>query len=183
PLSPRCRGRVAQVSAGGAAERRVTAAPGVTWWEFAAAAGSTLGIFALSARAAAGTAGGREVAGLLSGYFPWVCGLHILLDYFIDLDEDETYNDLNFVSYYPSPRDAEEGLLRFLREALQSVESLPRPAFHGMVVSGLLALYLSDPKALAPARKKTAQRLLRAGGPEVLHLHRVCLGLRRRGVI
>ena len=151
--------------------------PGLTWWEFAAAAGSTLGLFALSARAAAGPAGGKEIAGILSCYFPWICGLHILLDYFIDLDEDKTYNDLNFVSYYPSPRDAEEGLLRFLREAL------PRPAFHGMVVSGLLALYLSDPKALTPERKKTAQRLLRAGGPETSRMHRVCLGLRRRGVI
>jgi tetraprenyl-beta-curcumene synthase len=158
-------------------------APGVTWWEFAAAAGSTLGIFALSARAAAGPSGGREVDRLLSGYFPWISGLHILLDYFIDLDEDETHNDLNFVSHYPSPRDAEEGLLRFLREALQRVKSLPRPAFHGMVASGLPALYLSDPKALAPARKKTTQQLLRAGGPEVFQMHRVCLGLRRRGVI
>jgi hypothetical protein len=52
-----------------------------------------------------------------------------------------------------------------------------------VVVSGLPALYFSDPKALTPARKKTAQRLLRAGGPEVFLLHRVCLGLRRRGVI
>jgi tetraprenyl-beta-curcumene synthase len=157
--------------------------PGVAWWEFAAAAGSTLGVFALSARAAAGPVGGREAAGLLSGYFPWICGLHILLDYFIDSDEDKAYNDLNFLSYYPSHRDAEEGLLRFSREALQRVETLPRPAFHGLVVSGLLALYLSDPKALAPARKKTAQCLLRAGGPEASWLHRVCLGLRRRGVI
>lgn len=157
--------------------------PGVTWWEFAAAAGSTLGIFALSARAAAGPAGGQEVAGLLACYFPWVCGLHILLDYFIDLDEDKTYNDLNFVSYYPSPRDAEEGMLRFLREALHRAKSLPRPAFHGMVVSGLLALYLSDPKALIPTRRKPAQQLLRSGGSEVFQMHRVCLSLRRRGVI
>jgi tetraprenyl-beta-curcumene synthase len=157
--------------------------PGVTWWEFAAATGSTLGIFALSARAAAGTASCREVAGLLAGYFPWLCGLHILLDYFIDLDEDKAYNDLNFVSYYSSPLDAEEGLLRFLWEALQRAKALPRPAFHGTVVSGLLALYLSDPKALVPARKKTTQRLLRAGGPEVFSLHRVCLALRRCGVL
>lgn len=157
--------------------------PGVAWWEFAAAAGSTLGLFALLAMAAAGPVGGKEVDNLLECYFPWVCGLHILLDYFIDLDEDQRHGDLNFVSYYSSLQEAEEGLLRFLAESLHRVEALPRPAFHGMVVRGMLALYLSDPKAQSPARKKTAQRLLRAGGTEAFWLHRVCLGLRRRGVI
>lgn len=158
-------------------------APGVEWWEFAAAAGSTLGVFALAAMAAGGNVSAKESELLMDCYFPWVCGIHILLDYFIDVDEDKEHGDLNFVSYYPTPKDMEDGLLRFLDESLSRVETLPRSAFHSTVIKGLLALYLSDPKALHPARKKVAQRLLRRGGKEALWLHKVCLGLRKQGVI
>ena len=34
------------------------------------------------------------------GYFPYIQGLHILLDYFIDQEEDKVVGDLNFCSYY-----------------------------------------------------------------------------------
>ena len=165
------------------ASRPVSLAPGVAWWESAAAAGSTLGILALAAAAAAGPVCRKTTEGLLACYFPWLAGLHILLDYFIDLDEDQESGDVNFVACYPDLEAAEQGLIRFLDESLHRVLRLPRPAFHLMVVKGLLALYLSDPKALAPTRKKTAQRLLRAGGAETLWLHRFCLGLRRVGLI
>jgi tetraprenyl-beta-curcumene synthase len=163
--------------------RHQSLAPDISWWEFAAAAGSTLGVFALAAMAAGGNVSNEETELLLDCYFPWLCGLHILLDYFIDLDEDREHGDLNFVAYYPSPQAMEDGLVRFLDESLSRVEKLPRPAFHSTVIKGLLALYLSDPKAVHPARKKVAQRLLRRGGGETLWLHRVCLRLRRQGVI
>ncbi|NLP36808.1 MAG: tetraprenyl-beta-curcumene synthase family protein [Firmicutes bacterium] len=155
----------------------------VYWWEFAAACGSTLGVFMLAAMAAAGPVSPKEISQLLSCYFPWLCGLHILLDYFIDLDEDKDFNDLNFVNFYPTALAAEKGLLRFLEETLTRVKKLPRPAFHFTVSIGLLALYLSDPKAFQHGCKKTVQQLLHFAGAEARWLHRFCLYLRKGGVI
>jgi tetraprenyl-beta-curcumene synthase len=163
--------------------RHGSPAPGIRWWEFAAACGSTLGIFALTALSAQGPVGTAETEALLECYFPWLCGLHILLDYFIDLDEDSEHGDLNFVSYYSNQADMEEGLLRFLEEALMRAGSLSRPAFHTTVIKGMLAMYLSDPKAYSAGRKKTAQRLLRRGGKETAWMHRSCLVLRQRGIL
>lgn len=158
-------------------------APGLDWWEFAAASGSTLGIFVLAAAAAAGPIRGQDVDKLLECYFPWICGLHILLDYYIDLDEDSEFGDLNFVSYYTSQAEAEQGLLQFLQESLYRAKYLTRASFHTTVIKGLLALYLSDPKAGQSGRKKTSQRLLRCGGSETLWMHRFCNILRNRGII
>jgi len=157
--------------------------PHVNWWEFSAACGSTLGAFMLAAMAAAGPVTPGDTLQLFACYYPWLCGLHILLDYFIDLDEDRQYNDLNFVDFYPTALAAERGLLYFLQQAKAAMEKLPRSSFHRLVTSGLLALYLSDPKAAAPERKEITQQLLHAAGAEALWLHRICLLLRKRRII
>jgi tetraprenyl-beta-curcumene synthase len=163
--------------------RHADLAPGLYWWEFAAASGSTLGIFALAATAAAGPVTRAEAERLLSGYFPWLGGLHILLDYFIDLDEDQEHGDLNFVACYTGEKTMQEGLHNFLSRSLEQAGHLPRPAFHCAVVKGLLAIYLSDPKALQGGRMKISQRLLRYGGPETVWMQKVCTVLRGKGII
>jgi len=38
-----------------------------------------------------------ELTQVKNSYFPWVQGLHILLDYLIDQEEDRINGDLNFV--------------------------------------------------------------------------------------
>lgn len=157
--------------------------PDLYWWEFAAASGSTLGIFALFAAAARPGLTGGEAAALSRAYFPWIAGLHILLDYFIDQDEDRDGGDLNFVFYYPSPATAEARMLLFLRRALAAAALLPRSGFHQMVVRGLPALYLSDPKVRRQGLQNTAAALLREAGPASRALYRLCGALRRLAVI
>jgi len=157
--------------------------PDLYWWEFAAATGSTLGMFALFAAAARPGLTRREAAAITRAYFPWIAGLHILLDYFIDQNEDRAGGDLNFVSYYPSPAAAEARMLLFLRRALASASSLPRSGFHQMVVRGLPALYLSDPKVRSQGLQPTAAALLREAGAGSRALYRLCCALRRLKVI
>src|SRR5690606_17649392 len=73
--------------------------PALRWNEFAAATGSTLGVFMLFA-ASADKFMPQETPDLVfAAYFPYVCGLHILLDYLIDQDEDTVGGDLNFCKY------------------------------------------------------------------------------------
>lgn len=149
--------------------------PDLSWWELAAATGSTLGLFVLSSRPAAG-----PPAQLAAAYFPWISGLHILLDYFIDAAEDRQSGDLNFVSYYPSAAVAEERLQFFATKAWQAAAQLPEAPFHQLVVSGLLALYLSDPKAATNANRPCRDILLATAAPATRHLYRLCCWLRRR---
>ncbi|MDI6709079.1 MAG: tetraprenyl-beta-curcumene synthase family protein [Thermoanaerobacterales bacterium] len=157
--------------------------PDLYWWEFAAASGSTLGMFALFAAAARPGLTDRDVRAITGVYFPWIAGLHILLDYFIDQAEDRDGGDLNFVSYYPSPETAEARMLLFLRRALAAAGSLPRPGFHQMVVRGLPALYLSDPKVRREGLQDTAAALLREAGLGSRALYQLCSALRRLKVI
>jgi tetraprenyl-beta-curcumene synthase len=152
-------------------------------WEFSAATGSTLGIFVLAAAATDPLLKPEAVKRIDAAYFPWIAGLHILLDYYIDCEEDQRMGDLNFVSYYQDIRKTEERLGLFVAKALDSCSSLPYPRFHRTVVCGILAMYLSDPKALLITKKLTSERLIKKGGPRAILYHQWCRLLRKVKVI
>ncbi|WP_139492397.1 tetraprenyl-beta-curcumene synthase family protein [Brevibacillus dissolubilis] len=120
--------------------------PQIYWQEFSAVTGSTIGIFALFCLATKREVDDSEIRALDEAYFPWISGLHILLDYLIDLEEDRLGGDLNFVSYYRSDDEALERLQYFVGQAKASVARLPEPDFHRMIVDGLVAFYLADRK-------------------------------------
>ena len=153
------------------------------WWELAAATGSTLGIFALMALAARGETQARDVAGVKAAYFPWIGGLHILLDYLIDQEEDRAGGDLNFCAFYRDGAEAGRRLNYFLQESLAAARNLPDPAFHLLVVRGLPAFYLSDGKAARQEQLPARQAILRTAGPFSRNLYRLCRVLRRAGVV
>jgi len=120
--------------------------PDLRWHEFAAACGSTLGVFMLFQ--AAGNPGltEDEAKAINEAYFPYICALHILLDYLIDQEEDERGGDLNFCAYYSDPGSTVDRLQHIAGQAKLAGSRLPGARFHLMVIEGLLALYLSDPK-------------------------------------
>src|SRR5690606_21120523 len=120
--------------------------PELKWWEFAAASGSTLAVFALVSGAAQLRPSLDAPEQLVECYFPWICGLHILLDYLIDQEEDRREGDLNFVSFYADEREIEARMGWILQRALESIQILRDRHLHLTVVEGLLGLYLSDPK-------------------------------------
>ncbi|WP_455641925.1 tetraprenyl-beta-curcumene synthase family protein [Paenibacillus chitinolyticus] len=120
--------------------------PDLTWNEFSAATGSTLGMFMLFAAASDRNLDRRRVEGIKSAYFPYVCGLHILLDYLIDQEEDRVGGDLNFCFYYADMEETIRRIAYVAEQAKEGTSKLEDAAFHRMVIEGLLALYLSDPK-------------------------------------
>ena len=148
--------------------------PGLCWWEYAAACGSTLGIFALAA--------GQSPCQIWAAYMPWVDGLHIMLDYFIDQDEDLQHGDMNLVAYY-SPHKQVERILWFYQRARKAVQPLDRAKFHTLVAHGLLALYLSDTKASSSGRVQFSRQILAGAGLRTCVLARMAKVLRRRGII
>lgn len=139
--------------------------PAMAWYEFAASAGSTLGIFCLVALAAEPDLTEKAARAIKEAYFPWVQGLHILMDYYIDQEEDRLGGDLNFCFYYPSEETMINRLIHFLAEADRAVEELPHRAFHRLVCHGLPAMYLADRKLdRHRAMRHGARRIIRAGG-------------------
>ncbi len=152
-------------------------------WEFAAATGSTLGIFCLYAAAFNPQLTEREGKKIRQIYFPWICGLHILLDYFIDLREDRETEQLNFVAYYPDAEMIEERLSLFVRNSLELSNRLDHPKFHRATVQGLLAMYLSDEKGIDSDIRAITKQLLRDSGLGVNLLYRLCRQLRKKKVL
>ena len=151
-------------------------APNLYWWEFAAACGSTLGVFTL-------VASGAEPRREYRAYMPWVNGLHILLDYYIDQAEDIQHGDMNLVSYHDGPSHQIERLLWFYRKSIRAVKALPNSKFHTLVIDGLLAMYLSDPKARSRELTASSWKILMTAGLRARVLTGMVRLLRRRGIV
>lgn len=152
--------------------------PQLTPWEFAAATGSTLGMFMLCAAASERQLTPPTVASISAAYFPWISGLHILLDYFIDAAEDKQNGDLNFISYYYDSSQTTARLSLFIQQAFLQAASLPHPAFHKTIVQGLLAMYLSDPKTNTLQEQTIKDSLLNTAGSYTRFLYLLCKILR-----
>jgi len=155
----------------------------ITAWEFAAATGSTLGIFCLFAVAYNPKLTIRQVNMISHTYFPWICGLHILLDYFIDLREDRETNQLNFVAYYEHTGMIYERMHLFVENSLKRSELLEYSRFHQVVIKGLLAMYLSDEKSMDVDIQSVVKKLLEKNGVGVKLLYWLCRQLRKGKVI
>jgi tetraprenyl-beta-curcumene synthase len=156
-------------------ERAGHLASHLRWYEFAAAAGSTLGLFHLFGVASSPRFDPGTADASLSCYFAWICPLHILLDYLVDGEEDEQGGDLNFVSYYRDEDDAFERFEFLVDGARRSLAGRPEAEFHLMIVDGLLGLYLSDGKVgRQPRVQSLAKRLLRSSPPRVRFFYFGC---------
>ncbi|MFT8362816.1 MAG: tetraprenyl-beta-curcumene synthase family protein [Sporolactobacillus sp.] len=145
--------------------------PKMSWYEFSACSGSTLGIFCLVSYAAARGAEMDEqlVATIKNSYFPWVQGLHILMDYFVDQEEDRIEGDLNFCFYYRSEKQLIERFNHFIEEADAAINGMPDKQFHRMINRGLLGIYLADRKVShQPTVRLLARRLLRRSGASAI---------------
>jgi len=146
-------------------ERHKKQLPEMRWYEFCACAGSTLGIFCLVSSGFDDGFSRDQADQVKKSYFPWVQGLHILLDYFIDQEEDRLGGDLNFCFYYDSDDTLVERFVHFIKEAERGVSHLPQAQFHRMINRGLLGLYLADKKVKGQRRmREMARKIGRQGG-------------------
>ena len=142
-----------------------SAYPDLAWNEFAAATGSTLGMFQLFAAALDEQTGVGDAERIRKAYFPYVNGLHILLDYLIDQEEDRIGGDLNFCNYYDNDETVILRIEQFANQAIDHVRQLEHYRFHRMVIEGLLGLYLSDPKVREQTEVLHVSKRLMKGSP------------------
>jgi tetraprenyl-beta-curcumene synthase len=136
---------------------------GLQWWETAAAAGSSLGVHALIAAAADTALSAREVTLLEEAYFPWIGGLHSLLDNLIDKREDEAAGHRSLVEYYGSQRAAER--MRWMAEqATRVAGELPNSRRHTVILAAMIGNYLSTPEAHSPQLAPVSEAVLATTG-------------------
>ena len=161
------------------AESNLTSYPGIYWQEFAAASGSTLALFALLALASHNNIEPQECRETIDAYFPWICGLHILLDYFIDQEEDRQGGDLNFTFYYADNEETIQRLKLFIQQSHLKARQIKNPVFAKTVIEGLLALYLSDKKIKSQGYQKKARTLIEESGWSTVYTYRLCSLVRK----
>ncbi|TMW70198.1 tetraprenyl-beta-curcumene synthase family protein [Alteribacter natronophilus] len=142
------------------------------WYEFSAGTGSTLGVYTLAAYSSMNGLSEEEAHRIKSCYFPYAQGLHILLDYFIDQEEDLADDELNFCTYYKNEDDMVERMRGFKSEADRRLSQMPDPGFHTMINKGIIAIYLADEKVQTdPEMKRIARRMIRFGGLSTLFFY------------
>jgi tetraprenyl-beta-curcumene synthase len=139
--------------------------PPMTWYEFSACTGSTLAIFCMVAYALKEEHDRLHFEKVFNGYFPFIQGVHILLDYLIDIEEDKEGGDLNFCTYYEKLNHLYATLKNFYLRAKEILKDVVDYAFHCLVLDSLFAMYLADPKvSLLKVEKKLLRKIRAIGG-------------------
>lgn len=147
------------------ADSLTPAGTGLRWWETAAAAASSLSVFALIAAAAQPALRTSELAATEDAYFPWVGALHVLLDSLIDRGEDILTGDHCLIDHYASTDETASRLSDIAAHATHAIELLPDGLAHATILAGMTSFYLSAPAASTPAATPAAAGVLAKIGP------------------
>ncbi len=125
-------------------EREGAAYRDLSWWEFCAAAGSQFHIYAPIY--ALFNNPDAKLAPVYDAYFPAMCALHVLLDAFIDQQEDRAHNELSWIECYPSKEAFFERARELAAGARARFARLPTPRAHCFALRIMALFYLTHPK-------------------------------------
>jgi len=138
------------------------------WWETAGGGGSPLCVYALIAAAAAAEPGpavpAGEVEAIENAYFPWIGGLHSLLDHLVDRSCDAAVGQRSLIDYYTSPQEAAARMHTLAERATSSAGVLARGHRHTIMLAAVTGFYLSDGEASAPGAVPIAGNVKQAIG-------------------
>jgi tetraprenyl-beta-curcumene synthase len=129
------------------------------WWEVAASAGSSLGVFALLSAAARACLSVSEAQAIENAYWPDIGAFHSLLDSLVDKAEDEAAGQYNLLDYYATPREAAQRLRCLAREGLRAVTALADGDDHALILVGMASHYLTAPEASTPTGRSVAREI------------------------
>lgn len=116
----------------------------LSWWEFAAAAGSQFHVYAPLYEAFCSDFDCIEAA--YEAYFPAFCALHVLLDSFIDQAEDRAHGELNWVARYASLEAFTSRAHVLAQRARAAFKRLGMPHAHEFSLRIMALFYLTHPK-------------------------------------
>jgi tetraprenyl-beta-curcumene synthase len=137
---------------------------GLSWWEGAASAGSSLSVHALIAAAAdpeTKRCDAREIDG---AYHPSIGALHSLLDSLVDRREDQAGGRGSLLDHYDSPPIAVAHLAALATQASKAAGRLGNPHAHRVVLTAMCSYYLSAPECDTGEGRALARALTRTLG-------------------
>lgn len=118
-------------------------AGGYRWWEMAAGAISSVGVFALLAAATDPRTTPAEATRVDIAYFPSICALSTLLDSFVDREPDAVTANHSSFGHYATEAEAAERLGSIAVQAASAARGLRHGSRHGAIVAGVVGYYLS----------------------------------------
>lgn len=146
------------------ASREIPAGTGLAWWEAAASAGSSLGIFALIAAAARPELQPDDAGAIEQAYWPWIGALHSLLDSLVDLPQDSAAGQRSLLDYYETVDQTVTRMRSIAEHAIRAVDRLPQGNEHAAVVRAMVGFYLAGYQAHSAMERAAAEEVRRALG-------------------
>ena len=146
------------------ASEEFAASPDVEWFELTAAASASLVILPLLALSARADVSSSEIAATHSAYWPWVSLATTMLDNYADQDDDVANGNHNYFTHY---RDSPSGVRRLcghIARAAQGTRDLPNGERHAVIVSAMVAMYISKECDGKPQTRRARRALTRSGG-------------------
>lgn len=148
------------------ARRHTPDGSGLHWWETAASAGSSTGIFSFIAAASHADVDGERSAALEGAYFPWAGSLHTLLDSLVDRGEDAEMGQRSLLDYYACPDEARWRMGLIADEASRRLRGLHDGQSQLMIFAAMASLYVTSVRSDSPADRAISRAVLAAiGGP------------------
>lgn len=132
----------------------------LTWWEAGAAAGSQFQVY--GPLYAAFCSNFEQIAPTYEAYFPAFSALHVLLDSFIDQQEDRDHAELNWITCYDSFEAFAARSRELAARARTAFAMLSMPRAHTFALRIMALFYLTHPKVYEQQIGQEAATLLDA---------------------
>jgi tetraprenyl-beta-curcumene synthase len=133
------------------------------WWERSAGAASLLTAIVLLALAA-DEATMRDDLVRAADAYTWVASASAFLDNYVDRREDARTGAHNYLTYYATEDEAVDAVARLIGRSLREVAALRHGERHVLIVTSMVAMYLSSDGARGFALRDTTRRLVAGGG-------------------
>lgn len=138
---------------------------GLTWYELSGAASASLTIHALLTLAAEpGRLAGAEIAHVREAYI-WISAATTMLDSFVDQLEDTAADNHSYIAHYSTPHAAAVRLGWLIQQSVARGRDLPNGHRHALIVSAMVAMYLSKHSTADPRLRQASRSLARSTGP------------------
>jgi tetraprenyl-beta-curcumene synthase len=139
--------------------------PGATWFETVGSATSLLAVIALLALAADEGNTLHDLEAALDVYYPWVGTLSLMLDSYVDQADDAQTGNWSAIAYYPDAQTAQRRITELTHRSLHDAARLRHGPRHVVIITMMIAMYLSSDDAQSGETALSTPRLRRAGGP------------------
>jgi tetraprenyl-beta-curcumene synthase len=159
----------------------------LTWFELAAGASAWLTILALLAFAADTDREQSEAEATYAAYLPWASLAGTMLDSYADEAEDREAGAHCYIAHYTDATGAIARVGELIATALAKVADLPNGERHQVLISCMVAMYLSKDSARTAENLTSTRRLANAAGAlpcaliPIVRAWRVLYGLQTDG--